>query len=77
MLATVAGEAGLPADAARAYLESEAGADTVEAMDRRVRELGVTGVPFFIFGGRVGVSGAQEPPALVAAMEQAMAGGDG
>lgn len=77
VLATVAGEAGLPADAARAHLESEAGADTVEAMDRRVRELGVTGVPFFVFGGRVGVSGAQEPPALVAAMEQAMAGGDG
>jgi predicted DsbA family dithiol-disulfide isomerase len=41
-------------------------------MDRRVRELGVTGVPFFIFDGRVAVSGAQEPPALVAAMEQAL-----
>ena len=46
------------------------GTDTIEAMDRRVRELGVTGVPFFIFGSRVGVSGAQEPPALVAAMER-------
>ena len=53
VLAAIAGEAGLPADAARAYLESEAGADTIEAMDRRVRELGVTGVPFFIFGSRV------------------------
>ena len=77
MLAAVAGEAGLPADAARAYLESEAGADTIEAMDRRVRELGVTGVPFFIFGSRVGVSGAQEPPALVAAMVEAMTAGGG
>ena len=75
VLAAIAGEAGLAADAARAYLESEAGADTVEGMDRRVRELGVTGVPFFIFGSLVGVSGAQEPPALVAAMAEAMTEG--
>ncbi len=40
----------------------------IEAMDRRVRELGVTGVPFFIFDGRVAVSGAQEAPVLVGAM---------
>ena len=72
VLAAIAGEAGLPADAARAYLDSDEGADTVAAMDRRVRELGVTGVPFFIFGDRVAVSGAQEAPALVAAMEQAI-----
>jgi predicted DsbA family dithiol-disulfide isomerase len=77
VLAEIAGEAGLAADDARAYLESDAGADTIDAMDRRVRELGVTGVPFFIFGGRVAVSGAQEAPALVAAMAQAAAAGEG
>jgi predicted DsbA family dithiol-disulfide isomerase len=71
VLAAIAGEAGLPEDTARAYLDSDEGADTVVAMDRRVRELGVTGVPFFIFGDRVAVSGAQEASALVAAMEQA------
>ena len=71
VLADVAGEAGLSRDAARAYLDSESGTDTVEAMDRRVRELGVTGVPFFIFDGQVAVSGAQEAPVLVGAMEQA------
>ena len=76
VLADVAGEAGLSRDAARAYLDSESGTETVEAMDRRVRELGVTGVPFFIFAGRVAVSGAQEAPVLVGAMEQAM-GPDG
>jgi predicted DsbA family dithiol-disulfide isomerase len=72
VLAAIAGEAGLPEDTARAYLDSDEGADTVMAMDRRVRELGVTGVPFFIFGDRVAVSGAQEAPALVTAMEQAV-----
>ena len=60
VLAAIAGEAGFAVDEARAYLESDAGADAIEAMDRRVRELGVTGVPFFIFDGKVGVSGAQE-----------------
>ena len=71
VLAAIAGEAGLPAEAARAHLDSDEGVDTIAAMDQRVRELGVTGVPFFIFDGRVAVSGAQEPPVLVAAMEQA------
>ena len=77
VLAEIAGEAGLAVDDAGAYLESGAGADTIDAMDRRVRELGVSGVPFFIFDGRVAVSGAHEPSALVAAMKQAAAGGDG
>jgi len=74
VLVQIAGEAGLSPDDARAYLESDAGADTIDAMDRRVRELGVTGVPFFIFDGRVAVSGAHEAPALVAAMTEAAAG---
>jgi len=37
-----------------------------------VRELGVTGVPFFIFGGKLAVSGAQDPHVLAGAMAQAM-----
>jgi predicted DsbA family dithiol-disulfide isomerase len=72
VLAAVAGEAGLDSAAAAAMLASEEGAAAVAAMDRRVRELGVDGVPFFIFGGRVAVSGAQEPDTLVGAMTQAM-----
>jgi predicted DsbA family dithiol-disulfide isomerase len=72
VLAAVAGEAGLSAIAARAYLATGDGVETIAAMDRRVRELGVTGVPFFIFDGKVAVSGAQEPDALLAAMLQAI-----
>jgi len=33
----------------------------------------VSGVPFFIFGGRIGVPGAQEPSVLRQAIEQARA----
>ena len=38
-----------------------------------MRELGVTGVPFFIFDNRVAVAGAQEPEALIEAIEEALA----
>jgi predicted DsbA family dithiol-disulfide isomerase len=71
-LAAIAGEAGLSAEAARGYLASSEGADAIAQMDRRVRELGVTGVPFFIFGGRLAVSGAQEPAVLAGAVTEAM-----
>ena len=75
VLAAIAGEAGFAAEAARAYLDVRAKAPTpIAAMDRRVREIGVTGVPFFIFDGQVAVSGAQEAAVLVEAMTEAMRG---
>ena len=72
VLAAIAGEAGLSEAAARTHLATDEGIETVSAMDRRVRELGVNGVPFFIFGGRVAVSGAQEAEVLVDAMAEAI-----
>ena len=43
----------------------------VEQEDQRARAIGVEGVPFFIFNGKLAVSGAQGPDALLAAMHQA------
>lgn len=77
VLAAVAGEAGLDSLAAATMLAADEGAGEIAAMDRRVRELGVDGVPFFIFDGRVAVSGAQEPGTLVEAMAQAIEGAGG
>lgn len=74
-LAGLAGDAGLDANAARAVLDSVAGSDEVRAQDARVRELGVTGVPFFIFDSRVAVSGAQEAQALAEVIDEALRGG--
>ncbi|MEP7181909.1 MAG: DsbA family oxidoreductase [Betaproteobacteria bacterium] len=74
VLADIAGEAGLDREAARAMLGTDEGEDTVRALDARVRELGVDGVPFFIFGDQVAVSGAQEAKVLEDAMAQALAG---
>ena len=74
VLAAIAGEAGLPSDEARRLLDSGEGMDAIALMDRRAREIGVQGVPFFIFNQRVAVSGAQEPETLLDAIAQARAG---
>jgi predicted DsbA family dithiol-disulfide isomerase len=73
VLARLAGEAGCDAGAARDYLASDAGRDTVAAADAQVRAMGIGGVPFFIFNRRVAVSGAQPAELLRDAMTQANA----
>lgn len=72
-LAALAGEAGFTADAARRFLASDDLAADVADADRRSREMGVGGVPFFIFDGKTAVSGAQEPAVLLDAIAQARA----
>jgi predicted DsbA family dithiol-disulfide isomerase len=70
-LAALAAEAGFDAEAARAWLASGEGADAIEAAEARARSLGIGGVPFFIFDGKVGLSGAQPPEAIREAIAQA------
>ena len=71
VLAALATDAGLDAGAARDYLASTQGVADIAAADRRARELSIGGVPFFIFGQRVAVSGAQEPSTLLGAIDEA------
>ena len=70
-LARLAGDAGFDANAARAWLASDAGRAAIQAEERRTRALGVTGVPFFVFNQRLAVSGAQPPEVLLGAMDEA------
>ncbi len=70
-LVRLAAEAGYDPDDARAFLASDELRDAVAGADARAREMGVSGVPFFIFDGRTAVSGAHEPDALLAAIAQA------
>jgi len=74
VLAAIAGEAGFDSAAARILLDSDAGVDAIALMDGRAREIGVQGVPFFIFNQHIAVSGAQEPAVLLDAIAQARAG---
>ncbi|MFI8008089.1 DsbA family oxidoreductase [Streptomyces sp. NPDC086010] len=48
-------------------------ADDVRSDERRASEIGVSGVPFFVLGGRYGVNGVQAPAAFTRALEQAWA----
>jgi predicted DsbA family dithiol-disulfide isomerase len=58
-LVTLAGEAGLDQAESRDVLERDIYVDAVAADVREARSLGVSGVPFFVLGGRYGISGAQ------------------
>jgi len=71
VLADVAARAGLDRAAVVAYLAGDADRDSVERADVEARSAGIGGVPFFIFNRKIGVSGAQDPDALLEAMEQA------
>ena len=71
VLAAIAGEASHDTAAARAMLESGEEMEAVEASERRARGIGIDGVPFFIFNGRLAVSGAQEARVLADAIAAA------
>jgi predicted DsbA family dithiol-disulfide isomerase len=71
VLVRVASEAGLDADAVRAVLSSDRFVREVRDDEERARELGITGVPFFVLDGRLGVSGAQPTAVLLRALTQA------
>ena len=70
-LIAIATAAGLDRAKAEQCLADPASRKQVEAEDQRARAIGVEGVPFFIFNGKVAVSGAQGPKALLDAMHQA------
>ena len=70
-LVTLAGEAGLDRSEARDVLERDAYVDAVTADVLEARSLGVSGVPFFVLGGRYGVSGAQATEVFTEALTKA------
>jgi len=72
-LVKVAAAAGFDPDDARRFLASDELRDAVAGADLRAREMGISGVPFFIFDGKTAVSGAQEPETLLDAIAQARA----
>ncbi len=69
-LAAVAAGVGLDEVAARAFLDSPAGAAEVHADLAAARELGVTSVPTFVLAGKYAVTGAQDPATLRAALDE-------
>ena len=66
-------EVGIDAARVRTVLSSGEFASEVRADEARARALGISGVPFFVLGGKYGVSGAQSPALLLEALQQAYA----
>ena len=68
VLAAVAGEAGLDAEAIARRLATDEDIPEITAQIRRAGEIGITGVPTFIVGNRYAVVGAQPPEAILQAV---------
>ena len=72
VLMDVAESAGMDRVVAEAHLQNaELHSQTIDS-DKAAREMGITGVPFFIFNQQVGLSGAHESETLLEAMNEAM-----
>ena len=64
-------EIGLPADDVRRVLTSDAYAQEVRADEAAAGQIGISGVPFFVLDGKLGVSGAQPVETFERALTQA------
>lgn len=72
VLLSLAESAGLTRDAVRARWADAAEARRVAQLEESMKQLGISGVPTFILNRKIGVSGAQPPEALAAAMREAV-----
>jgi predicted DsbA family dithiol-disulfide isomerase len=73
VLVAAAADCGLSADAVRKRLASDEDADAVTREAQSANEAGIQGVPFFIFGGLLALSGAQPAESIAEAIERATA----
>jgi len=72
-LVRLATEAGLKADEVTDVLAGDTFAAAVRADETQARELGISGVPCFVFDREFGVSGAQNVDVMLSALERAWA----
>lgn len=73
VLVRAAADCGMNADRVRQRLAGNEDIERVEAEANSAKDAGIDGVPYFIFGGLIAVSGAQAPEYLAEAIERAAA----
>jgi predicted DsbA family dithiol-disulfide isomerase len=71
VITEVAAGAGLDEGAVGEVLDTDAYAEAVRLDELQARELGISGVPFFVFDMALGVSGAQSEQTFASALNQA------
>ncbi|WGW11948.1 DsbA family oxidoreductase [Saxibacter everestensis] len=69
-LADLAAEIGLDRDDVLRSLSENEHLEEVRADQALAQQYGITGVPFFVFDGKYGVSGAQEPASFAQVLDQ-------
>ena len=69
-LVNIATQAGLEPDEARAFLESGDGLEVVQESQQVANQLGISGVPYFIFNNQFAVSGAQPVEIFLQVLDQ-------
>jgi len=70
VLIQAAVDCGMDGDLVRRLLASDADVDRIETEANNAKEAGIDGVPCFVFGGSVVVTGAQSPEYLASAIER-------
>lgn len=71
VLTEAASQLGIPRSRVEEVLASDEFADPVRADESEARRIGVTGVPFTVFGGRIAISGAASIEDFARAVDQA------
>jgi predicted DsbA family dithiol-disulfide isomerase len=72
VLVEAAVSAGMNEDMVRDLLNSDRDLDLVAAEDARAREMGVSGVPFFIIDEKYALSGAQDSSVILQAIDRVL-----
>ncbi len=73
LLVDIAAKAGMDADLVKDLLAGDKDKDLIAVEVQQAHQMGIQGVPMFIFNGKSGVSGAQEAAVLVEVIDKVQA----
>ena len=60
----------MPVDKVKEYLNKEENVKKISKMDDVAKEMGITGVPFYVFNDQLSISGAQSVDHLIEAIKK-------
>jgi predicted DsbA family dithiol-disulfide isomerase len=72
ILSDIASTAGLISAQVESFLASDEGVEQLRQEEAKARQLGISGVPYFLVNGKYAIEGAQPAEKLVSAFDQAM-----
>ena len=70
VLLSIAKKNSLDVNEVKTYLNDEANIKKIDKMDNVAKEMGITGVPFYVFNDQLSISGAQSVEQLVEAIKK-------